>query len=381
MAKDRLSRTSAAIQSVRDMQNAARNRSIQNLGKNPNAPGQMLPNVPNGLAVGGLDIIGSPTGALAPTQSNLGSGVKVTVKQTAAQALLNWKTFNIGKKTVLEFNQKAGGSDAGKWTVFNRVTDPSGAPSQIMGAIRAEGQVYVINQNGIIFGPGSQVNTRTFVASALPINENLLKDGLLNNRDAQFLFSALSVPGGSDGTPIFTPSAPLTPNGRSGDVIVQAGAMISSAANSDGNGGRVMLVGANVRNEGIISTPSGQAILAAGLQVGIQAHDQDDPSLRGLDVWVGDVGTYGGTVTNTGLIESLTGSILMTGKNVEQFGVLESTTSVNLNGRIDLLCQLWRCEQSDLRQHRRCRHSVRLSIYRLGDVWRRQRHTHPSRLP
>lgn len=319
------------------MQNAARNRSIQNLGKNPNAPGQMLPNVPNGLAVGGLDIIGSPTGALAPTQSNLGSGVKVTVKQTAAQALLNWKTFNIGKKTVLEFNQKAGGSDAGKWTVFNRVTDPSGAPSQIMGAIRAEGQVYVINQNGIIFGPGSQVNTRTFVASALPINENLLKDGLLNNRDAQFLFSALSVPGGSDGTPVFTPSAPLTPNGRSGDVIVQAGAMISSAANSDGNGGRVMLVGANVRNEGIISTPSGQAILAAGLQVGIQAHDQDDPSLRGLDVWVGDVGTYGGTVTNTGLIESLTGSILMTGKNVEQFGVLESTTSVNLNGRIDLL--------------------------------------------
>lgn len=104
-----------------------------------------------------------------------------------------------------------------------------------------------------------------------------------------------------------------------------------------GNGGRVMLVGANVRNEGEISTPAGQTILAAGLQVGVQAHNSSDPSLRGLDAWVGEVGDYEGTVTNTGLIESKIGSILAVGKHISQSGILESSTSVNLNGRIDLL--------------------------------------------
>jgi hypothetical protein len=57
----------------------------------------------------------------------------------------------------------------------------------------------------------------------------------------------------------------------------------------DGNGGRVLLVGANVTNSGTISTPAGQTILAAGLQVGIDGHRSADPSLRGLDVYVGKV--------------------------------------------------------------------------------------------
>ena len=60
-------------------------------------------------------------------------------------------------------------------------------------------------------------------------------------------------------------------------------------------GGRVALIGPNVTNEGTISTPDGQTILAAGMEVGFDAHSSDDPSLRGLDVFVGSVGTYGGT--------------------------------------------------------------------------------------
>jgi filamentous hemagglutinin family protein len=66
--------------------------------------------------------------------------------------LLTWQTFNVGKETKLTFNQGRGGSDKNKWIAFNKVNDPSGTPSQILGSIEAPGQVYVINRNGILFG-------------------------------------------------------------------------------------------------------------------------------------------------------------------------------------------------------------------------------------
>ena len=355
-ATDTLARTTEALKSVEAMQAAARAAAIvgpNHLGPNPNHPGQLLPNVPNGLAPGGLQVapgvpanLAAPqpgenaalwTGANLPTQSTAAGRTVVTVKQHAAQAILHWKTLNVGKETTLQFDQSAGGTNKSQWIAFNKISDPSGSPTQILGRIEGDGQAYIINQNGILFGGSSQVNLRSLTASSLPINDNLIKQGLLNNRDAQFLFSALDVPGGADGTPNFTPPAPLTSDGRHGDVVVKAGAQLSSPAGADGNGGRVMLVGANVRNEGTISTPAGQTILAAGLQVAVAAHASNDPSLRGLDTWVGAVGDYAGTATNSGVITATTGSALMTGRRVNQLGAIESTTSVALNGRIDLL--------------------------------------------
>jgi len=151
----------------------------------------------------------------------------------------------------------------------------------------------VINRNGIIFGGSSQVNTASFVASSIPINDNLIGRGLLNNPDAQFLFSGLAIPKGKNGTDPFNPELPPTLTGRYGDVTVQAGATITAPTDDANSGGRVMLVGANVRNGGTISTPDGQTILAAGLQVGIDSHATSDPSLRGLDVFVGAVAPTG----------------------------------------------------------------------------------------
>jgi len=343
-AKDRLARTTQAIQTARTLQQAARGTALARQGAGglrkllPGDRHNLLQSVPNGLRPGGLDLVGDPVGALRPTQSIYAKKVNVTIKQTDSHALLEWKTFNIGKRTNLTFDQSAGGADTTDWIAFNRVTDPSGRPSQILGSIKAAGQVYIINQNGIIFGGSSQVNVHTLVASSLPINDNLIESGLLNNRDAQFLFSTLSVPGGSDGTNEFIPPPVLRVNGQPGEVTVERGAILESPETSSGSGGRIMLVGANVNNDGSISTPNGQTILAAGLQVGIAAHSSDDPSLRGLDVYIGDVG-HGryGSVTHTGLIEAPRGSILLAGREINQLGVLSSTTSVDLNGRIDLL--------------------------------------------
>lgn len=335
-AQDRLARTTQALQSVKAMQAAARSAALgaNNLGMDPNTPGVRLPDVPDGLTAGGLDISGVPIGALTPRQSGGGNGVTVTVQQTAQQALLNWNTFNVGKNTTLKFDQSAGGSDKGKWIAFNRVMDPSRAPSQILGSIKADGQVYIINQNGIIFGGASQVNVHTLVASSLPMNDNLLGNGILNNPDLQFLFTALPLAAGNKGTPAFIPT--LRPDGLLGDITVQPGAVLTAPSSAAKTGGRIALIAPNVKNAGTISTPDGQTILAAGLQVAMAAHKSSDASLRGLDIYVGEVGT-GGTVSNVGIIDIPRASLTMAGKDVRQFGVIDSTTSVSLNGRIDLV--------------------------------------------
>ena len=420
-ARDRLSRTTQALNSVKDLQAAARAAAQRSNARlpNPNNSRQRLPAVPDGLRRGGLQVAdGVPknldkpkknenanlwVGAELPRESGKGGEKTVTIVQTEQNALLNWKTFNIGKKTTLEFDQRAGGSDRTKWIAFNKVNDPSGRPSQILGSIKADGQVYVINRNGIIFGGSSQVNVHTLVASGLDINDNLIERGLLDNPDAEFLFAATKtqlldrtvathqISEEVDSKGVTTVSYLLTNGqraeltegtdystsrdaktglttvtfttaglskaqagrdgslqvdylGRSGNVVVQKGARLVAPTSAAKVGGRIMLVGANVENAGEIATPDGQTILAAGLQVGIAEHDTDDPSLRGLDISIGAVDdpdvvrvSTSGTAKNTGLIEASRGNVTIAGKNVRQLGAIESSTSVSLNGRVDLL--------------------------------------------
>jgi filamentous hemagglutinin family protein len=177
-AQDALARTTNALNAVRAMQDAARAAAVS--GPDHLAPG--LPTVTNGLGAGGLQVapgVGTdPTqwqGAELPTQTkNLQGLVNVGVRQTAQQALLQWQTFNVGKETTITFDQSAAGANANQWIAFNRVTDPTGNPSQILGQIKAQGQVYVINPNGVIFGGSSQVDVNTLTVTSLPINTNLI---------------------------------------------------------------------------------------------------------------------------------------------------------------------------------------------------------------
>ncbi len=155
-ANDILARAAQATKSVQAMQQAARNAALQ-----------ASSNVPNGLTTGGLQIATGKNaewqGANQPIQSVTNGQITVTIQQTAHQAILNWQTFNVGKNTTVNFNQSAGGSSANTWVALNRIL--SGTPSQILGSIKAQGQVYLINQNGIIFGGSSQVNVSTLLAA------------------------------------------------------------------------------------------------------------------------------------------------------------------------------------------------------------------------
>ena len=125
---------------------------------------------------------------------------------------------------------------------------------------------------------------------------------------------------------------------KTGSVSVQEGSLLTAPTSNANVGGRIALIGANVNNAGTIFTPDGQTILAAGFQVGLIAHQQKDPSLRGLDVYVGRVDSVSaGTATNTGLIDAPRANVTITGKAVNQLGVINSSTSVSLNGRVDLI--------------------------------------------
>jgi filamentous hemagglutinin len=344
---DQLARATKAIEAVGQLQSSARAIAIaaakNNAGINPNNTSLQLPNVPNGLGVGGLEPVAGATsnssvwsGATLPTQTTSAGQTVVTVDQDKEDAVLTWTSFNVGSATTLDFNQSKTGASTEDSIVFNVIKNSTGVPSQILGSIKAAGQVYVIDQNGIIFGATSEINVHTLVASSLPINNYLIGVGLVNNPDDQYLFSQLAIPAlaSNPTAPAFpTPAAPDTPDGKDGSVIVEAGAVLESPADADNVGGRIALVGPNVDNAGTILTPDGETILAAGLQVGFLPHPSSDPSLRGLDVFIGQ---GGGTATNTGNILSPEGDVTIMGAAVQQNGVIQSTTSVSLNGEINL---------------------------------------------
>src|SRR5215475_7739063 len=87
-------------------------------------------------------------------------GSTLTVNQSSQNATLNWQSFNISADGTVKFIQPGSSSVA-----LNRIFD--GNPSQIFGALDANGRVYLINGNGIVFGAGAQVNVGSLVASTL----------------------------------------------------------------------------------------------------------------------------------------------------------------------------------------------------------------------
>lgn len=258
------------------------------------------------------------TGSLA-THSQTSS--TLTINQQSQQAILNWSSFNIAAGSGVRFNQPSTSSIA-----LNQIYDNN--PSTIFGNLSANGQVFLINQNGFLFGKSATVNVNTLVASSLGLANQTFLDGILN--------SALLT----DRAPAFASDGRTSVTDQNGNLVLDAsgkpipvtvtveqGAQIASAS-----GGRIMLLGQQVTNAGSITSPSGQVILAAGQKAYLQA--SDDPNLRGLVVEVDG----GGPVVNqlSGAISTPTGNTTLVGLAVNQQGRISATTSVTANGSIKL---------------------------------------------
>lgn len=244
-------------------------------------------------------------------------GNTMTIRTSDRMLGLNWKSFDIASNYTVSFKQPDATS-----RVLNRIWQND--PSVIMGRLEANGQVYLINQNGILFGNGAQVNVGGLVASALnlsqPMLDRLLNQGLPSNRgDSQ----SFAWDGNYDGF-------------AAGFVTVDSGARIASA-----DGGRVVLLAPRtVENKGTIEGKGIETILAAGGKVVLTV--PDDPSLRGLLVEtdafatrdaLGNAVKLDGSVSHSGTINAGNGGVVtLAALAVNQKGMINATRAVNLNG-------------------------------------------------
>lgn len=191
-------------------------------------------------SLGNQSLFAAPTGAsvVSGTASIATSGSTMTITNTP-NAIINWANFGIAAGETVKFVQQSSAS-----AVLNRVTGSD--PSQILGALQSNGKVFLINPNGIMFGASARIDVNGLVASTL------------NMTDADFL------------------------NGRMRFDADRAipGSVVNAGQITMPTGGFVYLLAPNVENSGVITTPSGEAILAAGNAVEIV--NSTDPSQRVL---------------------------------------------------------------------------------------------------
>jgi filamentous hemagglutinin family protein len=211
-------------------------------------------------------------------------------------SIISWQGFSIGAGETTRFIQQNAAS-----AVLNRVVGSQG--SSILGALQSNGRVYLINPNGIIFGSGAMVDTAGLVASTL------------NMLDADFLTGRLRFQN--------TPGAGIVSN--AGEIRTPIG-------------GRVMLISpSGVENSGIIHSPKGEVILAAGKSVEITDSSNPEvrievaaPEARAINLGTivadaGKVGIYGGIVANHGIVSANSAVVGENGKIV-----FKSTRETNL---------------------------------------------------
>lgn len=248
-------------------------------------------------------------------------GQKLTVNQTTAKTVLDWQSFNVDAGKSVQFAQPGSGSIA-----LNNIHQLDA--SKIYGNLSANGQVYLVNANGFVFGKGASVNVNSLVATTLKIEDEVFDKGIANVVDS----------GATGVNP--APVAALTGDGAvyrdlgNGQrekirILVENGAAISAA-----NNGRVLLAAPDVENDGTITAPDGQVLLVGATdKVYLQASDSSD--VRGLLVEV----ATGGSVENVGKILTERGNTTMLGFAVSQQGVISASTSVALNGSVRLLAR------------------------------------------
>lgn len=174
------------------------------------------------LPNGGRVVLGSADLSSAPGDNG---GIS-HITQGGPHLIINWDSFNIAEGKQVVFRQPYPSAVA-----LNRVIGNSA--SQILGQLNANGQVFLVNPNGILFGPNSQINVGALAASTLA----------LSNRD--FL-------GGRNYR--------YATQGKSARVVNQ-GSLNARA------GGFIALVGGQVDNQGTMQAPGGTIAMAAGKAV------------------------------------------------------------------------------------------------------------------
>lgn len=95
---------------------------------------------------------------------------RVEIHQSSNKAIINWNDFNIGRNQSVEFYVPGVTS-----ATLNRIV--GGNASEILGSLKSNGQLWIINPNGILFGPNAQVNVAGLVASTMSMSNQDFMSG------------------------------------------------------------------------------------------------------------------------------------------------------------------------------------------------------------
>jgi filamentous hemagglutinin family protein len=131
------------------------------------------------LAVGWLPMLAAAqplggqvvSGSASISQSGAPGQSVTTVKQNSPVTSIHWKSFNLGTGDTVNFVQPSTQAVA-----INRISDVAG--SKIHGRIQANGQVWLLNPNGILFGKDAQINVGGLLASTLTSNAATAKHSI-----------------------------------------------------------------------------------------------------------------------------------------------------------------------------------------------------------
>jgi filamentous hemagglutinin family protein len=250
---------------------------------------------PNTLPTNGQVVSGSAT----ISQSQTASTATMNVNQTSQRAVINWDSFNVGKNATVNFNQPNASA-----VTLNRVT--GGNASVIEGAIRANGQVVFVNENGVTFAKGATVNAAGVVATTMNIADQDFMDGK------------------------------STYQGNGTGAVTNEGTIKASVT-----GGYIVLLAPEVRNDGylIAKKGSGTVALGSGEQITL---DFKGNSLVSLKV---DKAAYQALIENKRVVEVNGGLVIIAAGSANQLmatvikntGKISASSMVNNGGVIELV--------------------------------------------
>ena len=250
------------------------------------------------------------------------------IDQETAKVLLEWATFDVGSESTVQFNQNPDD------VAVNVIEDAS--PSRIFGKLIADGQIYLLNQNGIIFGEGSQINARGMIAAAAKLNGYEDLSALSEEQKLNFLQSSLLDVIGEGKALLVVDDEAIRAMGEENlpRIVVEAGASIHS------EDAPVVLAGPEVENYGDILATNSQVVLAGGRKDFYLAVSDNDYDLRGYLVEVNSgAGEERGKVTNAGSIVSTLGNVTLVASDIIQAGEIKATTAVDVNGSIYIMAR------------------------------------------
>lgn len=220
---------------------------------------------------------------------------KLGITQTSDKAIIDWKSFSIGKNEHTQFYQPSANS-----VTLNRVVGED--PSQILGRLTANGRVFLVNPNGIFFGKDAQIDVAGLVASTHNIRNEDFLAGRYN----------FNIPG------------------KPGAAVINEGTIRIADT------GIAAFVAPSVANRGIIAARLGKVALAAANGFTLDFYGDnlvsflvaDELAQTAFDIEGKQLTSF---VENSGRIEAQGGYVLLTAKVAE--GVVQSV--INQSGSIE----------------------------------------------